>query len=321
MPDIDAQEFTDPHAYYGSIRNAVEGVVTARGRYHAEFTHVDFSRLWMSRGEESLARVSIYTPQWPRTTILFATDPDQAATQIAGMEVQTDEVAVISFGSSDHLRTSAETRWGGVSLPSDDLAALGQAICGRELTPPSFTHRVKPSPSAFLRLRHLHKAVRHLARKAPDILARPEVAQAMEEALREAMVLCLGGETADVPSTHVHYAKVMRCFEEVIRAYQDEPLYLSQLCAATGVSERTLLAICHEHLGMGPKRYLLLRRMHFAHRALLMADPGVTTVTSIATDYGFWELGRFSVVYRSLFGETPSTTLRRPPEDPRPRKK
>jgi AraC-like DNA-binding protein len=87
------------------------------------------------------------------------------------------------------------------------------------------------------------------------------------------------------------------------------------LCAATGVSESTLRRCCHEYLGMGPNRYLWLRRMHHARWALLRADPAKATVTAIATDQGFWELGRFSVYYRWLFDESPSATLQRPPQD------
>lgn len=63
---------------------------------------------------------------------------------------------------------------------------------------------------------------------------------------------------------------------------------------------------------MGPIRYLSLRRMHLVRRALARGDPSLVTVTQLATDYGFWELGRFSVTYRALFGEPPSVTLRRP---------
>ncbi len=65
---------------------------------------------------------------------------------------------------------------------------------------------------------------------------------------------------------------------------------------------------------MGPMRFLLRRRMQLARRALREADPAATTVTAIAMQYGFWELGRFAAEYRTLFNEPPSVTLRRPPE-------
>jgi AraC-like DNA-binding protein len=53
-----------------------------------------------------------------------------------------------------------------------------------------------------------------------------------------------------------------------------------------------------------------LRRMHLVRRALRRSDASRVTVTRIVTDHGFWELGRFAVAYRSLFGESPSDTLR-----------
>ena len=108
-----------------------------------------------------------------------------------------------------------------------------------------------------------------------------------------------------------HHAIVAR-LEEFLEANLDRPLYLAEICTAIGVAERTLRLACEEHLGMGPIRYFSLRRMQTVRCALLRADPSTATVTQIATDHGFWELGRFSVTYRSLFGEPPSETLRRP---------
>ncbi len=73
---------------------------------------------------------------------------------------------------------------------------------------------------------------------------------------------------------------------------------------------------CGEFLGMGPKRYLWLRRMHLARRALVETDSSEATVAEVALAHGFWELGRFAVRYRDIFGESPSATLREPKRDP-----
>ena len=135
----------------------------------------------------------------------------------------------------------------------------------------------------------------------------------MELALVEAMVFCLTDSRSDqMHNVRRHRARVMRRLEEALMENPEEPLYMAELSARVGASYWALRDCCLEYLGMSPKRYLWLRRMHLTRRALRRADAERTTVTEIASDYGFWELGRFSVAYRSLFGESPSTTLRRP---------
>ena len=61
---------------------------------------------------------------------------------------------------------------------------------------------------------------------------------------------------------------------------------------------------------MSPICYLWLRRMTLARTALLRADAS-TTITAVALNFGFVQLGRFAVSYRSLFGESPRATLAR----------
>lgn len=109
-------------------------------------------------------------------------------------------------------------------------------------------------------------------------------------------------------------AAVIARLEELLATNYDRPLHLAEMCAATGVSERKLRLCFQEHFGMAPVHYLWLRRMHLAREALIRANPATATVTEIATGYGFCELGRFSVGYRILFGESPSASLQRSPD-------
>lgn len=97
--------------------------------------------------------------------------------------------------------------------------------------------------------------------------------------------------------------------EKLALAYDDKPLQVSALSRALGVSERTLRKLFNEIHGRPPSRHLRMLRLSEVRRALLSARGHPVTVTEIATDFGFAELGRFSVEYRKAFGESPSTTL------------
>jgi AraC-like DNA-binding protein len=129
------------------------------------------------------------------------------------------------------------------------------------------------------------------------------------------MVGCLGNDEAGEDSVaQRQHELIMRRFRRVVEENPGQPLYDAELCKAIGVSERTLRVCCQEQLGVGPKRYLQLRRLHLARRALREASADAATVTEVAMRYGFWHLGRFAGEYQSLFGEPPSSTLQRPAE-------
>jgi AraC family ethanolamine operon transcriptional activator len=95
-----------------------------------------------------------------------------------------------------------------------------------------------------------------------------------------------------------------------VRAHPDFAVPISRLCRIAGVSERGLRNAFHSVRGMSPKQYLLTERLQGVRRALSGGGCHATTVTDIATNYGFFELGRFAASYREAFGEAPSDTLR-----------
>jgi AraC-like DNA-binding protein len=268
----------------------------------------------MQRFADNLPRVAHSAGTGERVTISFRTQPGPSLLW-GGAEMLPTNIVRHGEGGSPFQRSSGSACWGAMSLPVADAVAIGETLGGRDLTRPKQTQIVTPAPSVMAKLQRLHEAAGHLAEEAPEIIANPDSARGLEQALVEAMVGCLaGGEAREHSAAQRQHAIVMRRFRRVVEDNPGQPLYIPDICRTIRVSERTLRMCCQEQLGMSPKRYLLLRRMRLARRALREAAPGTTSVTAIGTRYGFWELGRFAVEYQALFGEPPSATLRRQPE-------
>ena len=97
---------------------------------------------------------------------------------------------------------------------------------------------------------------------------------------------------------------------EWLRSHLSEPVDLELLASVAGVRPRTLESHFKTFLGTTPLGWL--RRTRFANaRRELERGAADATVTRIALASGFVQLGRFAAEYRAIFGETPSTTLRR----------
>jgi AraC-like DNA-binding protein len=314
MPSSDVHTFTDPDDYAATIRGGtVDLTITARGNFTAKLTCIDLHRVRMQRFYDNLPRVAKATSLLSgRVYISFRTRPGQSLVVRGAHELQP--AAVLQHGRADeyYQRSSGPADFGTMSLPVEDMEAAGAAIAGTALTPPHDALMITPPPSAMTKLQRLHAAAAHLAEYIPEIISHPEAARGLKQALIQAMVDCLAGrEVRESTLAQGQHAIVMRRFRRAVEENPEYPLYIPEICKAIGVSSRTLQACCHEHLGMGPKHYLLLRRMNLARRALRQSAPEAGSVTEIATRYGFWQLGRFAVEYQSLFAESPSATLAR----------
>ncbi len=170
---------------------------------------------------------------------------------------------------------------------------------------------VTPPPGRLASLRALHAAAGGLAQEGTQPRLSPTSEAVLEQGLIQAMLACVYLTDARTDTTAVqHHRIVIRRFRELLEANLPAPLHMSRISDAIGVSERTLRLACRQQLGVSPTRYIMLRRMRLARHTLRDADPALTTVTGITTQFGFWELGRFAVRYREIFGETPSATLR-----------
>lgn len=104
--------------------------------------------------------------------------------------------------------------------------------------------------------------------------------------------------------------RVIQRAADLIEAHAAEPLTVEDIAVAVNVSVRALQDGFRSAFDTTPTNYLREVRLRKAHADLMAADPSAITVTDVAVRWGFLHLGRFSVMYRARFGESPSQTLR-----------
>ena len=101
---------------------------------------------------------------------------------------------------------------------------------------------------------------------------------------------------------------IVRRASEYLRTHPSERPRIRDLSRASGISERAFRTAFHREHGVSPKQYEIRERLRAAREALRDVQAG--TVTAIASQYGFSELGRFAGIYKTMFGESPSETMK-----------
>jgi AraC-like DNA-binding protein len=289
----------------------VEPCLLAPGEFYAKITSISLHALKIRAF--SVSRQHIMHASLRDDSALFSfLLPTGADLFYNGTRLTSVGVARLVRRDSFFQRTAEPAIWGCMFLPPEVIRTAGATVAGLDLVAPKAEIIVACAPRPIAKLRRLTESARLLAEGTPEVIAQPEAARSLEQSLIESLADCFSrGDCSEDRSTQRRHHRIMRQFHAILQNDPERPIYILELAQMIGVSLRSLSACCQEYLGMGPKRYLRLRRMHLARQALRKAAPNAITVTDVATQFGFWQLGRFAGEYKSLFGETPSCTLKR----------
>jgi AraC-like DNA-binding protein len=238
-----------------------------------------------------------------------------AAGTMNGLPVGPDLMLAAASGVRVECVVAADYESAAFLVPPDDVRAHLRSRQRECLLIPNSVELWKTNSGAGPSLFEWGRSVAEAAVNHPDTFDDPQTNAVARLEMFETLLSNIGSaveaERAPRDGTRRAYSRIVQLAEDYTLAHAAEHLYVTHLCKAASVSERTLQSAFREILGMTPVEYLTRLRLHRVRQALRAATPHSTTVKAEALKWGFWHLSDFSRTYKACFGELPSETLHR----------
>ncbi|GCD44730.1 AraC family transcriptional regulator [Streptomyces paromomycinus] len=193
------------------------------------------------------------------------------------------------------------------------LAKVAATAPGRRARTVRLTGDRPCSPAAGRHLRHAMAHLLDTVRRDPAMPGQ-ELLVSVTSQYMAAGVLSTFPNTAltdpTIEDRHDAHPVTVRRAVAFIDEHAHTDLSVADIAAAVHVSIRALQLAFRRHLGTTPMHYLRRVRLAHAHADLLAADPTTgSTVTAVATRWGFARPGRFAAAYHAAYGCPPRQTL------------
>jgi AraC family transcriptional regulator, ethanolamine operon transcriptional activator len=222
--------------------------------------------------------------------------------------VDEDDVFIVPPGREFCLASHFAHDWFMVVIPTSQLFPpkttqnRHTAVSPQAVSPPGQLTRTFAS---------LIRRIFSAAEQRPQIVGFPTAMEAIQYELLNVSRAFLPFLSKAVGRHFVRWHRQTKAVAECCFSHFDQSLSIADLSQHCGIPERSLRTAFQRCFGLSPFEYLRLQRLHRARKLLSSKGPDETTVSKIAFELGFWELGRFAATYRRLFGERPSETLKR----------
>lgn len=236
---------------------------------------------------------------------------------VLGKDAKPGDLVVVGEGRENDARYRSELEYVVASVDKADVPRLAEeeglviprgVLDGHDL--------IRPEGGKAARLVKRMTRITEGLWNGPLRSIGPEAERSLADEIVREFVHCLSGAIpgegvrrrpgADLP-------RIVKRAEDWLDADASVRPSIQEMSRVLGVSPRQLYRAFDAEVGMSPAKFVRQHRMTQARLELVNADPAETTVTHVAQSWGFWELGRFAVEYRQLFGESPSETLQKRP--------
>ncbi|WP_178133387.1 AraC family transcriptional regulator [Vineibacter terrae] len=245
---------------------------------------------------------------WPSLAI------DLSPKRWCGIDVPVGTVRLIVPGREMHVVSHDPWDTLFISIHRDTLARWAPGVADAldaDLTP---DHYLLPSdPTAVDALIGWTQALLSARPAIDDADEAKEWAGALRQRLKQHLLAVLGSEppTRRISSLHrvARYDAALAALEAIHRA-GPRKVTVASLARELGITNRAIEYAFRSVIGVGPSQYMLAERLNRARHDLRGGWRSKSSVTTIAFQYEFENLSRFTSQYTRLFGERPSDTLR-----------
>jgi AraC-like DNA-binding protein len=295
--------------YCQAVRLAnVNFILTRREEAPWWLEYVPVTRVILQFGGDGGASVVEGTVTSESYLLLARYRPSSACIAINGEEVLEDECILLTPGGRFVISADGPRSWLSLTIPRPVVEIAWSSNRMLQCRIEEGQACIVPAaPDQQAALRNLATALLEASRSGPGAVD----TQQIEDRLLETARRILSGDGVD-RRVNPEYKRANEIVATALSsvAHMDfiDSLYVDDLARVADVHSRTLLRAFNRVVGMGPVRYLRFRQLNAVRRKLNEAC--IPTVTAGLQLAGVADMGRFSGLYRGLFGEAPSETLR-----------
>lgn len=250
------------------------------------------------------------TLEIPASDTILVIQPRAGSLSVAGGPLATTDFPIlVAHGMSCVIHCSG-ARFDVITVEADVLqkaAADWHTSLGQQ------TQFVNWRPRSRAAVRAWHRALDYVVATlaSADTAAQPLIAAGMASLLASALLECYPSNlTEQDPASDLALPETLKEAVSFIHRHTAEDIGINEVAAAVHLTPRAVQYLFRRQLDTTPTEYMRRVRLSRAHQELMTATTPASTVTEIAQRWGFAHTGRFAVLYRQTYGQSPHTTLR-----------